>query len=108
MYSDDQNESLITFKISNQPSPEFEQEIFSGDSSDYDSFYNWGEKKILHSTSEITFDNAEEIQKDRQLSLILFYNPNDLKPVKRFKDNIKMGFNEYFNSVYSMSYILMK
>ncbi|XP_008179161.1 endoplasmic reticulum resident protein 44 isoform X2 [Acyrthosiphon pisum] len=97
-FSDNHNESLIIFKISNQPSPEFEQEIFSGDSSDYESLYNWGEKNILYSTSEITFDNAESIQKDRPLSLILFYNPDDLKPVKRFKDNITTVLKEYCNN----------
>ncbi|XP_060881189.1 endoplasmic reticulum resident protein 44-like isoform X2 [Metopolophium dirhodum] len=101
MYSDNQNESLIIFKISNQPSPEFEQEIFSGDSSDYESLYNWGEKNILYSTSEITFDNAEEMLKDRPPSLILFYNPDDLKPVKRFKDNIKTVLKEYCNNTYN-------
>ncbi|CAI6368263.1 unnamed protein product [Macrosiphum euphorbiae] len=101
MYSDNQNKSLIIFKISNQPSPEFEQEIFSDDSSDYESLYDWGEKHSLYSTSEITFDNAEEMLKDRPLSLILFYNPDDLKPVKRFKDNIKRVLKEYCIGVHN-------
>ncbi|XP_022171519.1 endoplasmic reticulum resident protein 44-like [Myzus persicae] len=91
----DHNKSLIIFKISNQPSPEFEQEIFRGDSLDFEQFYDWVNKNVLYSTSEITFDNAEEIQKDRQIYLILFYNPDDLKPVKRFKDKIKTDLKEY-------------
>ncbi|CAI6368323.1 unnamed protein product [Macrosiphum euphorbiae] len=99
MYSDNQNESLIIFKISNQPSPEFEQEIFSGDSSDYESLYAWGTKSCLQSTSEITFDNAMELEIDQHISFILFYNPDDLKPVKQFKDIIKRDLEEWRNNL---------
>ncbi|XP_016656180.1 endoplasmic reticulum resident protein 44-like isoform X2 [Acyrthosiphon pisum] len=95
MYSGNQNESLIIFKISDQPSPEFEQEIFSGDSSDYESLYAWGTKSCLQSTSEITFDNAMELDIDQNISLILFYNPDDLKPVRQFKDIIKTDLEEW-------------
>jgi len=81
--------------MSNQPAPEFEQEIFSGDSSDYESLYAWGTKRCLQSTSEITFDNAAELEIDQNISLILFYDPDDLKSVRQFKDIIKTDLEEW-------------
>jgi len=103
MYHDrDHNKSVIIFKISNQPSPaEFEQETFKGNSLDFGSLYNWANGNLLYSTSEITFDNSEEIQKDRPISIILFYNPDDLEPVKRFKDNIRTDLKEYCSGVFN-------
>jgi len=92
--SDNTNESLIVFKIANQPSPEFEQDIFTGNSSDYESLHTWGTRNCLMSTSEITFDNVIDMKREID-SLVLFYNPDDLEPIKQFKDIIKKDLGEW-------------
>jgi len=100
MYPDrDHNKPLITFKISNQPFTEFEQDIFKSNSLDFESLYNWANENVSYSTSEIKFDNSEEIQKDHPISLIMFYNPDDLEPVKRFKDIVKTDLKDYCRSI---------
>jgi len=48
MYADgNQNESLIIFNMSNQPSPEFEQDIFSGIVHRITNRFITGEHKIV-------------------------------------------------------------
>lgn len=89
------NKPLIIFRLPNQPSPKFEQEIFKGNSSNYESLNIWATKNCLLSTFEITFENANEIRKGYLPYLVLFYKPEDLGPVEQFKKIVKTDLEEW-------------
>lgn len=60
-------------------------ETYKGGLSNFDELNIWVQEKCVPLVREITFENAEELTEEGLPFLILFYNPDNLDPVKDYK-----------------------
>ncbi|CAG0892653.1 unnamed protein product [Cyprideis torosa] len=64
-------------------------EMFTGDYLSFDQMLSWSQEKCIPIVREITFENAEELTEEGLPFLILFYDPDDLSPIKTFAEVIQ-------------------
>jgi len=60
-------------------------ETYRGSLSVFDELNIWVQEKCVPLVREITFENAEELTEEGLPFLILFFNPDDVNPVKDYK-----------------------
>lgn len=60
-------------------------ETFRGNVNNFDELNIWVQEKCVPLVREITFENAEELTEEGLPFLILFFNPDNLEPVKDYK-----------------------
>jgi len=66
-----------------------EDEAFTGELRNYDTFLAWVQEKCNPVVREITFENAEELTEEGLPFLILFHHPDDTDSVKEYNDLVQ-------------------
>ena len=79
---------IVAFRPAKERTNE-EDEAFTGDLRNYDTFLAWVQEKCNPVVREITFENAEELTEEGLPFLILFHNPEDTESVREYNDLVK-------------------
>jgi len=79
---------IVAFRPAKERSND-EDEAFTGELSNYESFLSWVQEKCNPAVREITFENAEELTEEGLPFLILFHHPDDTESVKEYNDLVK-------------------
>jgi endoplasmic reticulum resident protein 44 len=66
-----------------------DDEAYTGDLRNYDSFVAWVQQKCNPVVREITFENAEELTEEGLPFLILFHHPDDTESVREYNHLVK-------------------
>lgn len=79
---------IVAFRPAKERTNE-EDEAFTGDLRNYETFLAWVQEKCNPVVREITFENAEELTEEGLPFLILFHNPEDTESVREYNDLVK-------------------
>jgi endoplasmic reticulum resident protein 44 len=79
---------IVAFRPAKERSND-EDEAYTGELRNYDTFLAWVQEKCNPLVREITFENAEELTEEGLPFLILFHNPDDTESVREFNDLVK-------------------
>merc|ERR1712173_383237 len=66
-----------------------EDEAYTGELRNAETFLAWAQEKCNPLVREITFENAEELTEEGLPFLILFHHPDDTQSVKDYNDLVK-------------------
>jgi len=79
---------IVAFRPAKERSND-DDEAFTGDLRNHDSFKEWVQEKCNPVVREITFENAEELTEEGLPFLILFHHPDDTESVREYNDLVK-------------------
>lgn len=65
---------------------------YSGNMTSFQELVHWIDEKCVPLVREITFENAEELTEEELPFVLIFYNKNDLGPVREFKTVVQSQF----------------